>query len=135
MRPLPPWLPLKFFLRSFLALFSKTREAIAAIVITSLSLKTTSMSHEKKRFCLCINTCDLLREKGPIVKRILVKMATNNKATLHLWHPLAQYCKMGTPIVKNTTQYKWHPTKMASQKMAADIIAMATYRYTTTACY
>ena len=36
----------------------------------------------------------------------LVKVA---KATLHLWHPLTQCYKKGTPLIKNTTSQKWDP--------------------------
>ena len=36
---------------------------------------------------------------------------------LHLWHPLTQCYKTDTPLFKNTTQLKWHPTLLTSQKM------------------
>ena len=45
-----------------------------------------------------------------IQQRCLVKMA---KATLHLWHSLTQFYKKGTPLIKNTTSQKWHPTEIA----------------------
>ena len=38
------------------------------------------------------------------------------KATLHLWHSLKLYYKKGTPLIKNSTSQKWHPTQMAPHK-------------------
>ena len=47
----------------------------------------------------------------------LIKMVPDNKATLHLWHPLTQCYKKGNPLIKNTTSQKIAPNiNSTSQK-------------------
>ena len=87
----------------------------------------------------CLN----LRKTWVYSRGCFVKIAPNNKATLHLWHPLRQCYKKGTPLFKNTTSqnnaqaYHKNVTSQKWQliKMAPNVTVMAPNSNNTYYCY